>query len=364
MFFVWIKSKKLFGKNANFISLFFILFIGLCPASFSMAVELRMYTWALFFVTACGIYAYELYQNPQSTKLFYFFILFGILSAYTHYYAFLTVCFIDLFLIIALLKRNKKDWKLCLAFCMVSLLAYLPGIPIIFQQFSVQVVSWWATVFNFETILEIITFLFEGNFSNLFLLLLATIFITFVPTLKKKNQDEESYFALFALLPFLFVVFTGVMISLLVRPVFVARYMYPASGLLFLGISIILCKHTKQSLLTYLTLGLLLISLPFSYASLYQEEYENGTEDFKEFAKNTFQGAPITTTIKHLSWTVLPYYCPDSEVTFEISSNIRGYFITATKIDLVQQLLPNTTITPLYYGGIDNHYSFFVYYVE
>ena len=106
-----------------------------------MAVELRMYTWALFFVTACGIYAYELYQNPQSTKLFYFFILFGILSAYTHYYAFLTVCFIDLFLIIALLKRNKKDWKLCLAFCMVSLLAYLPWIPIIFQQFSVQVVS-------------------------------------------------------------------------------------------------------------------------------------------------------------------------------------------------------------------------------
>ena len=364
MFFVWTKSKKIFGKQANLISLFFILLTGLCPATFSMAVELRMYTWAMFFVTTCGIYAYELYRNPQSTRYFYLFILFGVLSAYTHYYAFLTVCFIYLFLIITLLKRNKKDWKLCVSFSVISFLAYLPWIPLIFLQFSVQITSWWATVFNMDTILGIITFLFAGNFSNLFLLLFATIFIGFLHHLRKKQADEESYLALLAILPLLFTVLLGILFSLLVRPVFVARYMYPASGLFFLGFSILICKRNQQNLFTYLTLGLLLINLPFSYASLFHQEYENGTENFKQFAKDTFHNAPITTTVKHLAWSVLPYYCPENEVTFEVSSEIRGYLISAADPNLLRTLLKDATLTELYRGNIDNNYVFAVYYVE
>lgn len=364
LIFVRIKSKKLFGKNANRISFLFLFLAGLCPAVFQLSVELRMYTWAMFFVTCTGIYAYELYQSPENTKTLFSLSLFGVLSAYTHYYAFLTVCFVYLFLIIALLKTDLKNWKTCLAFSLFSILGYLPWIPIIFVQFSAQVNSWWLTTFTAENIFEIITYLFDSNFTGIFLAFFIAIMIRLLFYLKKEKQDTEGYFALFAILAFIATIMTGIIFSLLVRPVFVSRYLYPASGLLFLGICIAICKVEYKNIFTFITVGIFLINLPFSYWKLYQQEYKTGTEKFKELVRTTIKNEPITTTIQHLSWSVLPYYCSNNEITFRVASDIRGYLISAATFENLQILLPDATLTPIFSGDIDNTYSFIVYYVE
>ena len=68
MIFIGIKAKKLFKENSFLITVLFILLIGFSPRALAFGIELRMYTWAMCFVTFSGIYAYELYGNPRNKK--------------------------------------------------------------------------------------------------------------------------------------------------------------------------------------------------------------------------------------------------------------------------------------------------------
>ena len=132
-----------------------ILLIALCPKAFFMNIELRMYTWAMFFVTCSGIYAYELYKRPQDKKTLFFFILTSLCAAYTHYYAVVTECFIYLFLMIALLLQNRKNWKLCLIFVLITIIGYLPWVPVFIKQFMTVKQDYWIANVNLRDNLRI-----------------------------------------------------------------------------------------------------------------------------------------------------------------------------------------------------------------
>ncbi len=248
MLFVKSKAKKLFKKNATLISVIFILLIGISPRAISMAVELRMYTWAMFFVTCSGIYAYELYQNPQNKKALVLFILSGLASSYTHYYAALTECIIYLFLIICLLINNKKNWKTCLIFSISTIIGYLPWLPTFIKQFTTVKQGWWLTTFNVDSILNTMKYLFNGDFVNIYLILVAAIIVGVIVSLKDKRKDKDMWFAIILILSFIITVGIGCIASKLIRPVFVERYMYPAAGLLFLGISIAISRSEYKNL--------------------------------------------------------------------------------------------------------------------
>ncbi len=283
MLFVKNKAKKIFKENANLITVMFILLIGLSPRAISMSVELRMYTWAMFFVTCSGIYAYELYKNPQNRKVLVLFILSGLAASYTHYYAALTECIIYLFLIINLLVSSRKNWKTCLIFSGVTIIGYLPWLPTFIKQFTRVRGEWWLTTFNSESILSALKYLFNGDFVNIYLILVATLFVGVITSIKSKKEDNDIWFAVTAILSFILTVAIGCIVSKLIRPVFVERYMYPAAGLFFLGLSIVICKSDYKNLARDILIGLIAINVVFTYSAEYKKEYKTGTEDFKKF---------------------------------------------------------------------------------
>ena len=168
MIFINIKSKQLFKENSRLISILFILLIGFCPRAFSMNIELRMYTWAMFFVTCSGIYAYEIYKEPNKLKFMVLFIVCSLCAAYTHYYAAVTECFVYLCLIISLIKKDRSNWTKCLKIIIFTILGYLPWIPIFINQFVVVRDNWWLQTFTTADMLYSIKYLFDGKFVYIF----------------------------------------------------------------------------------------------------------------------------------------------------------------------------------------------------
>ena len=95
--------RKRFGDVVSF---FFLLFISCVPCAMEFAVQVRMYSLALEFVTFCGVYAYFAYEDG-SIKNFLIFAINGLLAAYTHYFAFGSVIIITGFLFLALLFKKR-----------------------------------------------------------------------------------------------------------------------------------------------------------------------------------------------------------------------------------------------------------------
>lgn len=363
MLFVWIKTKKLFPEKYTTITIVFCLLIGFIPAAFVQNVELRMYTWAMFFVTCSGIFAYELYLDPKDKKILALFVLTGILSAYTHYYACVTECFIYLFLVANLIIKHKA-LKEVLIIINLTIAFYLPWLPIFINQFVIVRDYWWLNVFNAETILYIIKYPFNSEFTNIFLILVIIIITEIVISLLRNKRDKEMWFASLCILSFALMVATGCITSLLLRPIFVAKYMYTAIGLLFLGLSTAITEIDYGDLLRNILIGVIILNFPFSFNSNYLREYKTGTEEFKAFAKNIREDISITTESNDIYHT-LPYYLPNNELKWKyITKNTRGYVFADETIEEMRELIPNATIEKMFSGDINGTMKFNVYYVE
>ncbi len=363
MIFVALKSKKIFKEKYFKISILFILLIGFFPVAFIQNIELRMYTWAMFFVTCSGIYAYELYNKPKSRKNLILFVLTSICAAYTHYYAALTECFIYLFLIVNLIRKYKA-WKEVLVIIGITFALYLPWIPIFIKQFLIVKDHWWLQVFDANTILSIIQYLFDGKFTNIFLITCIATIVGMIMHIRVNRKDNEIWFAILCITSFILMVTTGCLVSIILRPVFVHRYMYVGVGLLFLGISIGIAKIEYGKLLLSIFVSVIILNFPFSYNNAYIREYKNGTEDFKEFSKNIEIQENIVTDLKDVYYT-LPYYLPNYNLKCTIiDKDTKGYVFTQKTLEKVEEIIDNSSVEQKFSGDIDGSMKFNVYYIK
>ena len=56
------------------VALFFIRILGTLPCTMEYAVQARMYTWALFFVTLCGLFAYRSATSDHAFNWIFYLI--------------------------------------------------------------------------------------------------------------------------------------------------------------------------------------------------------------------------------------------------------------------------------------------------
>ncbi|MCQ2973161.1 MAG: hypothetical protein MJ209_07890, partial [archaeon] len=79
--------------------------------------------------------------------------------------------------------------------------------------------------------------------SILGILLLISFLILVFLFVKEKNKDLTMKYAIYGMLVILFVSLIGIIGSLIINPFIHPRYLIPAMGLLWLGISILLAKN-------------------------------------------------------------------------------------------------------------------------
>lgn len=325
-----------------------------CFASVTMpglpeyTTEIRMYSWALFFVTASLIHAFNLmknYQNedrkwdiPNGLALFFY----GTAAFYTHYYAALSVAIIYFYVLLWMIikyvavmrgegsSKERLNFKAIAAVIIsanLTAVSYVPWLSVLLGQAQTVSGSYWIQPVGLRTFGSCIKYLFSGYFSNgsittvfavvLFILVAYIVVNNAIKLVKCGYQNETEKLkglqSLMAVMVLPLLVIVGIVASMLIRPVFVNRYMIPAMGTFYLAISIIVgnvFKGTVSKKITQIAYCILVLLIAIV-----------GCVDFKSFIGNE------------------EYRQVNMEKTLELFSEIDSDTLIISNFDHVQALL-------------------------
>lgn len=269
---LWLGRTKVYQLFGPVTAFFFMILIFCMPHMAEHFVQVRMYAWAMFFVTLTGIEAYEVIKDGKKQNWILFW-LGGICAAYTHYFALLSVVVIYAFLFGATLVKRRRSTKWVFVCAAADILAYLPWLAVLMGQVQKVADGFWIASMSLRNILGAFGYVFNtGNiFVSLFLTaVIAILFFRYLMYEFKENKEKGIAAFAFAGV-YIGTAFIGIIISVLFRPIFMARYLVPAAGLLFLGISI----WASSCPLKWRggTAACILLAGIFIYGGVWQEEY-------------------------------------------------------------------------------------------
>ncbi|MCR5671196.1 MAG: hypothetical protein K6G10_09335 [Butyrivibrio sp.] len=287
----------------------FSLAIVVMPQLPEYTTEIRMYSWAMLFVTATLLHSFGLYRHfikgapgwdiPDGAAIF----VYTAAAAYTHYYAAFCVGIILGLLFIRMLcayvsrmkgNGDKVSFKAVatLIICMnLSAVSYIPWASVVLSQVKAVKSNYWIQPVGIRSLGSCVKYIYMGYFFNdvliyglsvaMFLITAALVIRAFLRVLREKDMDAG--FSVYAFLILLLEVAVGLAVSALIRPVFVNRYMLPAFGCLWLSVCIMLGKEIallrkrgfkKQLVPGILTFAMILMMLV------------TGIQDYKVFRGN------------------------------------------------------------------------------
>lgn len=116
-----VKVRKNWGIRA---AIPFILVVGLGPQFIFYNVDVRMYSWMIFFVTGAVLFAYDLLRENKIV-CWVLFVLLSLGGVYTQYFAVvpLLLLYLMLFLYFLIYERKRTGnsywqvWQLCWDIC-------------------------------------------------------------------------------------------------------------------------------------------------------------------------------------------------------------------------------------------------------
>lgn len=272
--------RKLFGNKVGLLFSFLALFF---PTIVIYAGELRMYTWAMLFVTVMAIYAYRLYKGNTTqeevtasnlkmlsknkeyqVKDWIVFSVFSLLCAYTHYYALLIAAIINIMLLIAFIKRkNKINIKSELISAFLQIMLYLPWLGTLMKQVRVVSTGYWI---GKVSVIDVIKFIFTGGLGEAtyipdkIAIIYSFVMLIFLIYLLCKNwKSESSKPVILAFYVWGILLVTIGLISLVIwQSIFYERYLFTLMGLLIFQIALLISKEDKR-IIAVLCLCILMI---------------------------------------------------------------------------------------------------------
>lgn len=267
--------RRLFGLR---VAMFFTLLLFLFPVTQYYITDIRMYSWCMFAVLACGLFAYDVYARGKMTDWIKMLAM-SILAAYLHNYALMGVFGIYTILFFFMI-RNKKKWVYVIVCGLIFILIYSPWIlHLLWQINEVQRTYWikplgindiflhiyyfyspketWMD-FTYYTKVQMIVFLVLIMGCHLFLML--KVFADGYKDRKQKGQAwHTACLILVTITAFAFPIIMGFIISFTYMPIMVPRYMVCSFGLLVLGMSIAFAYISRQRKMRLLLLASLLL---------------------------------------------------------------------------------------------------------
>jgi len=219
-----IKIRKNFGFLPS--GLFF-LFISSMPRILASAFGVRMYFWALFFATACVIYAYEVTINSTYRNWVVLTVLM-ICSVYTHYFSAIASFSIYIVLLCYILRKNRSLFKFYLFSLCAVLISYVQCLAVVRIQAANVGDSYLISHIALNSIVSYVYYIFTPVWNAmkfnevLYPAILPILLLSCFICLFHRNRDE---FTADVLIMFIPVPLIGTAASFLFRPVFHVRYM-------------------------------------------------------------------------------------------------------------------------------------------
>ena len=263
--------RKNFGTIA---SCLFILCISGMPYLLYFGVEIRMYSWGLFFTTVSGIFALLIVRHP-TRRNWILFTLFSVGAGYTHHFAFVSVGFVYLSLLIYYTVKDRsriRSWIICL---FATGLLYFPCLLITLKQFKKVNGYFSMPDVTFRSFFHYFIYPFTTGLTPLSAILILVFIALFAYSIIKYWKTETSVFCICSLFIWIGTICFGSLASLLLSSnIFTERYMVPSLGLLWLGFSLAGSRLGKKYLMPLIIL-IILVDVT-TYTFQYKQEYAPG----------------------------------------------------------------------------------------
>lgn len=277
--------KKDFGTKTGLLFTFFSMFL---PAILNYALEIRMYSWTITFVTLMTIYLYRFIKHKDLKNLVLFGI-FSVTSCYMHYYALVCAGITNLGLIIYVIKNRKELGKdLLTKFFIVEamqVLIYTPWLIVFIRQMMGVGGGFWITIQFPQILIDLINFQFKGNLQETVPTIFATILMIYVIYLIIKNikKKEDIKPGIIPLVIYLFVIIAMAIFSI-ISPILYPRYLFTITGLLIFTISYFLIKEDNKFAIGAIC-GIVIVFSLMNSISLKEENYDQSNNKAIEYLR-------------------------------------------------------------------------------
>jgi hypothetical protein len=303
----------------------FTIFIVTMPYLLFYAFVIRMYTWALLFVTLTFYYAYKV-TIESNIKNYALLTIFGILSAYTHYISLYNSVVIYLLLLIYFIVKNKGEIKKLLLSIVICIVSYLPWILTVLKETDISnQSSIHAQLSSLSAVLHMLWSIlsYSGEASVTGILLLVSISFLLIYSLYQKNVKLG--FINLGMVVLIIAIVITIILSVSIRDLANVQYLYPSLGCFYMMISLLLSKtYSKKKIFFPLLLIFLIVGL-CNVTALIGGEKENEAVflEIQNFSKDKIQETDIILNM---------YYSPMT-LTYFIKNN-NSYMLDNGKYDL------------------------------
>jgi uncharacterized membrane protein len=313
MFIIMWGGKRLKNYFNERTAVLFMAMFFCFPFALPYSIEIRMYSLAAAFVFACAIYAYQFWIEQGTVRAAAGLVISGVLGAYTHYYALVSVGIIYVLLFVLLLVRRRHlGWK-WLASAAISVILYLPWLPSLFHQIVYVNNDYWIPEITIRTILGYIYRLFGADGLPAYAVFLSAAYlICFIWVLSAKEKNDIILCICCILVP-MGTLAVGVLASIIVRPVFIIRYIIPSIPILVIFMAFLLGK-TKNLYLFSSILMIVFIGGISNYGVTLYSEYT--THNYLQIDEYKDVDAYIVVGNGHVA-DVLGYYVTEQYIYYD-----------------------------------------------
>ncbi len=257
----------------------YILLITAMPHFLEYGVEIRMYSWAVFFASASAIFALCLLQGIDHTRLP--LVICTILGAYTHQFALIAEAFVWLMLLMIFIK--KKRFLHILPYAAVCIILYIPCAVLTVFQMKSATSYFSATSPTIASLMASVRFPFVTDKTVISAALLVLVVTVFVFGILRREYISVYYISLYGLvtiLSFGLMWITG-------SSFFSSRYLLPSMGILWIGVALITDKAAGlKRTVSIVAVTAVAVVFAVIYTGRFQAEYTDMSA-FEQFIGST-----------------------------------------------------------------------------
>ena len=300
-------------------STLFTIALFTMPNLLFFGVEIRMYSLGFMFATIAGVFSYEVINHYNKKNLIIFSVA-SALAGYSHHFAFVSVGFVFLFMLIyyfVLDRANIKRWFYCL---LITVVIYFPCFLVTLKQ--LKSVSGYFSMPDVtpSVFIKYMRYPYTVGNTPLSIALLISVFALVVYTVLKIYKDIKSkmpavtdtadiivdknnsakldYFAnmsdIYALSMFLVyygvLVFGTIVSKIMTANIFVDRYLFFAHGMIWLFFAIEAGRFKKYY---YVFVILFILSGVAGYVNEYHIEYDTNPDAIISYLNDNVEDGDV-----------------------------------------------------------------------
>ena len=310
---------KRFGGAASVI---FLTFIGISNAAVVYNVEARMYSLASMSVLFSFYGLYMILNEEKGGELL--FVIASLGASYTHYYAMMSVAIFYLVLLFwSIIGRFEKKKLLICYVCTV--LGYIPWLIQMITTFKRTSEGFWMGGFpGIKDCAE--SYFYSSKEWYAFGLLAITTFLIIYRLVCDKT-DITAMWLLFGFAAAIGTSVIGEVISIVIRPAFITRYLYPVTPVMWLILSVEIAQLGQKRIVALAIVAISLAVFIPNYLNVYEKDKANDlkcSETQKAMQMLIDENDIVLTNVSHLEWTIFEYYLP--KITKRLITNEFGDF--------------------------------------